>query len=327
MSRWKQFRYSLEELGCRLLATVVPKLSRPACLRLGAVLGALAYRLDARGRAVAAANLECVFGDRFSPAERERIARASYRNFVQTMLDIFWAQGLTPETHARWVKIQGFDRIMERMQAEKRGAVFLCTHQGNWEIGSVATGFMGLRNVTVVENFKNPRLTDIFQRMRQHSGHTIIPQENSLLRMLKTVKRGGSTAMLIDLNLRPSQAATIVEAFGPDGLEMCVPLLHAVLGQRGNAMLVPAETRPQPDGTVLCIAHEPLEVPAGASIQEIAQLCWDAYEPIFRARPEEWLWPYKHFRYRPRGATRAYPFYANESSKYEKLRRAAKATH
>ncbi len=325
MSRWKQFRYYLEELGCRLLAVMIPKLSRPACLRLSAALGALTFRFDSRGRAVALANLDCVFGARFSAAERERIVRTSYRNFVLTMLDIFWAQGLTAETHARWVKIEGFPRIMQRMQEEKRGAVFLCTHQGNWEIGSVATGFMGLRNVTVVENFKNPRLTEIFKRMREHSGHTIIPQESSLLRMLKAVKRGGSTAMLIDLNLRPSQAATVVQAF--DGLEMCVPLLHAVLAQRGNAMLVPAETRPQPDGTVLCIAHDPLEVPPGASIQEIAQLCWDAYEPIFRARPEEWLWPYKHFRYRPRGATRPYPFYANESSKYEKLRNAAKAIH
>lgn len=327
MSRWKQFRYYLEELGCRLLAVTVPKLPRKTLLRVSGVLGALAYRFDARGRGVALSNLECVFGDRFAPAERERITRASYRNFLQTMLDIFWAQGLTPENHARWVKIEGFPKIMERMAAEKRGAVFLCTHQGNWEIGSVATGFIGLRNTTVVENFKNPRLTEIFKRMREHSGHTIIPQENSLLRMLKTVKRGGSTAMLIDLNLRPSQAATVVEAFGPDGLEMCVPLLHAVLGQRGNAMLVPAETRPQPDGTVLCIAHEPLEIPPDATIQQISQICWNWYEPIFRERPEEWLWPYKHFRYRPRGAARVYPAYANESSRYEKLRRQALATH
>jgi hypothetical protein len=44
-------------------------------------------------------------------------------------------------------------------------------------------------------------------------------------------------------------------------------------------------------------------------------------EPIVRARPGAWLWPYKHFRYRPADAARAYPFYANESGKFDKLRR------
>ena len=40
--------------------------------------------------------------------------------------------------------------------------------------------------------------------------------------------------------------------------------------------------------------------------------------------PREWLWPYKHFRYQPKDAARAYPAYANVSPKFEKLRRATK---
>ena len=53
-----------------------------------------------------------------------------------------------------------------------------------------------------------------------------------MLRLLKTVKRGGATGMLLDLNLPPSQAATIIESFGPGGPEMCVQqaALDATLG-------------------------------------------------------------------------------------------------
>ena len=180
-----------------------------------------------------------------------------------------------------------------------------------------------------------PQDYDFIRKMlRERSGLVLSAEKQYLVesRLLPVVRKAGlaSLAELVTaLKAVPSSAlaATVVEAFGPEGLEMCVPLLHAVLGQRGNAMLVPAETRPQPDGTVRCIAHDPLEIPPDATIQQIAQICWDWYEPIFRERPEEWLWPYKHFRYRPRGAVRKYPPYANESSKYEKLRRAAKATH
>lgn len=194
-------------------------------------------------------------------------------------------------------------------------------HEGNWEWASLACGFLGFGNTVVSENFKNPRLTAIFNELRQHSGQRLIAQENSVLRLLKIAKRGGATGMLIDLNIAPSQAATVLEVFGPDGLKMSVPVLHAVLAQRVGALLVPVETQPRPDGTCQIIAHPPVEVPADAGLQEIVQRCWDVFEPLLRAQPELWLWPYKHFRYRPRGATRPYPAYANESAKFEKLQR------
>jgi lauroyl/myristoyl acyltransferase len=320
-ARWKTFRYRLECLGLDVLAWCFPRLSRAHAVKVGLILGDLAYACDSRGRAVAHENLACVFGERFSQRQRRGIVRASYRNFVRTMLDLFWAQNLTPENWTEWLKLEGFDALRARHAQSKGGSILFCIHPGNWEWASLAFGFMGLPTIIVAENFKNPLLTATFARLREHSGHTIIPQENSMLRLLKTVKRGGSTGMLLDLNLRPSQAATIIEAFGHPGLEMSVSFLHALLAQRAGTLLFPVETQPQPDGTCRVIAHPPVEWPEGASVQEIAQHCWNAMEPLIHARPSEWLWPYKHFRYRPSSAERPYPGYANSSSKYEKLRR------
>lgn len=320
MPPWKRFRYRLEELGCRLLAWIIPRFSRPALLSLARGFGALAFRFDARGRSVGLENLVCVFGERFTASERAAIARRSYQNFARTMLGLFWARRLTPENFRDTLTVEGFDELRARLARKRCGAILMCIHQGNWEWASLAFGFLGFPTTIVAENFKNPRLTEIFRELRQHSGHTIIAQENSLLRMLKAVKRGGPTGMLIDLNLRPDQAATVIDAHG--GLKMCVPLLHAVLAHRAGALLVPVETQPHADGTCRIIAHPPLDVPAGASVREIAQRCWDAFEPIVHARPAEYLWAYKHFRYRPRDAARTYPSYANESGKFEKLLRA-----
>ena len=325
MSAWKSFRHRLEARACRLLAWAVPRLSRRRCVKLGSLLGDLAYRFDARGRAVALGNLECAFGERYTLAQRREIARASYRNFVRTMLDLFWAQRLTPDTWREWLRPAGFDAVREQLAAEeKRGTIFLCVHQGNWEWASLVCGWLGFGNVVVAENFKNPLLTATFAALRQHSGQTIIAQENSLLRMLKIVKRGGATGMLLDLNLRPTQAATIVEAFSSadtPSLLMCVPLLHAVLAARAGALLVPVFTEPQADGTVRISAQPAIELPPDASVPEIAQRCWKIFEPFVRARPDLYLWAYKHFRYRPRATSRAYPAYSHESGAFEKLRR------
>ncbi|HET6408933.1 MAG TPA: hypothetical protein VFG14_13690, partial [Chthoniobacteraceae bacterium] len=141
------------------------------------------------------------------------------------------------------------------------------------------------------------------------------------LRLLKVAKRGGVTGMLIDLNLRPDQASTAIEAFGPNGLLMCVPLLHAILAQRVGALIVPFETQPLEDGRCRVIAHPPIETSASTSIAEICQRCWSVMEPVIHARPHEYLWAYKHFRYRPKHAKRPYPAYSNESGKFEKLLR------
>jgi len=321
MSRWKKIRHVLESRALEGLAWFFPRLSRRHAVKLALVLGDLAYALDGRGRAGALGNLECALGDRFTAKQRRWLARQSYRNFVRTMLDLFWAPNLTPANWTDWLKLEGFEELRARHAQSKGGSILFCVHQGNWEWASLAFGFMGLPTIIVAENFKNPLLTATFARLREQSGHTIIPQENSMLRLLKTVKRGGSTGMLLDLNLRPSQAATIIAAFGTPGLEMCVSFLHALLAQRAGTLLFPVETVPQADGTCRVIAHPPIEWPKGATVQEIAQRCWDAMEPIIQARPGEWLWPYKHFRYQPKNAARPYPAYANESPKFEKLRR------
>lgn len=306
----------LEEAGCRLLMTVLPLLHREQCVKLGILLGDAAYCLDARGRAVALSNLECAFGDQYTLAQRRWIARLSYRNFVRTMLDLFWARLMVPGNFQNYMQPEGFAAIREQLAREGRGTVFMCVHQGNWEWASLVSGFEQFFNVVVAENFKNPRLTATFSHLRQVSGQTIIPQENSLLRMLKVVKRGGATGMLIDLNLRPSQAATVIEGFG---MKMCVPVLHAVLAQRCNALLVPVETEPSRDGTCRITAHPGLVFPPDATLQQICQQCWDYFEPIIRKRPDLWLWPYKHFRFRPKDTTRPYPAYSHESAKFEKL--------
>jgi lauroyl/myristoyl acyltransferase len=318
VSRWKRLRYRLEEAGCLLLERCLPLLPRMVCVSLGNIVGDLAYFFDGRGRAVAMANLDCAFGEEYTAEQKRRIARMSYRNFTRTMLDLFWMGGLAEGNYRNYVKQEGWDAVRDQQVREGRGMVFMCIHEGNWEVPSATAGFHYFRNAVVTEGFKNPLLTAIFARRREAFGQTMIPQENALIRMLKIVKRGGSTGMLIDLNLPPTQAATVIEGFG---LKMCVPVIHAVLAQRANAMLVPAETEPFPDGTMRATLHPAIPISPDATLQQIAQQCWDAFVPILRRRPELWLWPYKHFRYRPKDATRPYPFYAHESSKFEKLQR------
>jgi Kdo2-lipid IVA lauroyltransferase/acyltransferase len=103
------------------------------------------------------------------------------------------------------------------------------------------------------------------------------------------------------------------------GLERCVTFAHVWLHQRTGAPLINVHCEPLPGGRYRVVFHPRIEFPAGASLQEMAQACWDQFEPVVRKNPAPWLWMYKHWRYRPLAANLgAYPFYANISQDFER---------
>lgn len=321
---WKDFRYRLELASVEFLAWLIPKLSRRACVRLADALGSLAFALDRRGRAVSLANLEVAFGNRFDAEEKKRIARSSYQTFIRTMLDLLWAQRLTRENYTKYIHIEHVERLTARRQANPSGEIFIWTHLSNFEWTHMSLAFQSQPGLGVAETFKNPLLTKIFTRLRGVAGNEVVEQERSFLRFFKQLKKhNGIVGMLIDLTLRPTQPSVIIDTFG--GLKMCVTFMHAELHRRTGAPLYPLEAIPCDDGGVRIIVHEPLIFPPEMSAQQITQACWDFFEPRIRERPEHWMWVYKHWRYKPADATRAYPFYANVSSKFEKLRKAQAA--
>jgi lauroyl/myristoyl acyltransferase len=313
--RWRKVRYRIEWFGLFLLARLVPRLPRRVVVWLANVSGWVAYYCDRRGRAVALANLAAAFGAEYSPAQRQRIARASFCNFARTMCDLFWAKAVTPENYRRYLRIENAE-VLHRVRERDAGIVIVCIHHGNFEWAGLATGFEGLPAMVVTESFKNASVSRFFQSCRETAGHRIIPQEASMLRLLKHVRRGGVAGMLADLNLRPSEAATVIDTFG---MKMCVTILHSVLAQRGRAELIPVEGLSLPDGTCRVKFHPPLPIPAAASVQQIAQRCWDFFEPTIRKHPEHWLWAYKHWRFKPATAASQYPFYAQPCAEFDRL--------
>ena len=317
MSPFKKIRHFIETALLRLLAWWIPHLTRQSCIHLANGLGTVAFMLDRRGRDVAMANLDCSnLGPSLTDAQKREIIHASYRNFARTMVDLFWSPALARPKNRHNLRLHGWEILNERAAREKRGVIYVSLHAANWEWSSLACGLGGPGAIAVAENFKNPGLDAVFKSLREVTGQTIIPQENSMLRMLRTVKRGGRAAFLCDLSVAPSQAATIVRAFG---MEMSASILHAVLAQRADAIIACVDTVPQRDGS--CEARLTiLECPPVATLREIAQACWDHFEPSLRREPGLWLWAYKHFRHKPHNTTVEYPFYANEWDAFDKLR-------
>ncbi len=310
------FRQRLEYLGLSIAVWFVGCLPLSWLRPLADLLGALVCFCDPKGRAVARANLDAAFGDLYTPARKREITRASYQHFGRTMLELFWSPNLTAE---RAQSISQPDDPGHNLRPDHaHGIIFLCLHYSNFEWLSQFTAFAGGPGMVVTQNFKNPLLGRIFDRLRSSTGHEVLPQEKSMLRMFKHLKRGGKFQLVVDLNLDPSEPGVIIEQFG--GLKTCVTQMHVALAQRTGAKIIPSICRPRADGTYHMTYGEALEYPEDATALEVTQLCWNALESSIREQPECWLWSYKHWRFRPLAdETGRYPFYANTAKRFDKL--------
>jgi KDO2-lipid IV(A) lauroyltransferase len=313
--RWKRFRYRLEWLGLVLAAKLIPLLPRRGCYCLAQTAGALMPIFDRHRYKVAANNLEVAFGDRFSKHERHKIARESFQHFARTMVDLLWSPRLTQENLSRYIELENFEETA-RGTGLDRSVMIACYHHSNFEWLSLACGFLDLKGTIISQEFKNSLLDPIFKRLREQSGHELIPRERGLIRLYKVMRRKGRTALLVDLTVPPDQGAVVIDCFG---LKTSVTSTHAWLHERTGAPIIPAHCEPLPRGRYRVIFHPKIDNTAGMTHQQIAQACWDSFEPYVRTNPAPWLWMYKHWRYQPASADRLYPFYAHVSRRFEEI--------
>ena len=311
---WKKLRYRLEWLALTAALKIVPLLSRTACYQLGGLAGALAAAFDRHGRRVSLSNLEAAFGDELSPARRAQIVRESYQQFARTMLDLFWSPRLSSETLCKYVEFEGVERAAAEI-APTNSCIVGTFHYGNFEWLGLATGWIGYPCAITTQEFKNPLLDAFFIKLREQSGHTVVEREGAIIRLYKTLRKKGRVALLVDTTLAPHHPTVVIECFG---LKTIVTVAHAWLQDRTGVPIIPVHCEPLPAGRYRVVAHPKVELREGATHQEIAQACWDAFEPVVRRNPAPWLWMYKHWRYKPAGAS-GYPFYAQESWAFEQI--------
>ena len=264
---------------------------------------------------VALNNLEVAFGDQFSKHERRKIARKSFQHFARTMVDLLWSPRLTQQNFARYIELRNFEETA-RGTGSERSVMIACYHYSNVEWLSLACGFLDLKGTIISQEFKNSLLDPIFKKLREQSGHELIPRERGLIRLYKVLRRKGRTALLVDLTVPPSQGAVAIDCFG---LKTSVTAAHAWLHERTGVPIVPAHCEPLPDGRYRLIFHPQIDITAGMSHQQIAQACWNSFEPYVRKNPAPWLWMYKHWRYLPAKPDRPYPFYANFLRPFEDI--------
>src|SRR5262245_27198634 len=166
----------MQTLGNRLLyGLVAHALSGLARLPLGLAywlgtrLGDLLYLVLTERRRITLANLALAFGTDKTPAERRQLARMTFRNLGQHLVDFSHLAQLTPSTFAAICHVEGLEHI-EALLQRRRGLLIFSAHFGSWELAPAMALCLTTPVHVIVRPLDHPALQRLAAAYRQRCG-------------------------------------------------------------------------------------------------------------------------------------------------------------
>lgn len=292
----------------RVVSAVVARIPARAGYFIAFVVGTIGYYTWPRGRRSMHANYRRVLK---GASEREiaRVARRSLVNYCRYLADFIRFPSLSACTLEENVHGTQDFKALDEALTHGKGAVIVCMHFGNWDLGAGGAAARGYPITVVAESFADRRLDSEVLGSRRRLGMQVVKMEKAGPSLLRALKQNGLLALLID---RPVPGEGVrVKFFGED---VEVPAGPARLALRSGAAVVPAAfARAHPNSiavetmTDFSIRGEPTG-DEEADVRRITQQIMCAHERFIRQYPDQWymfreLWPRVKEESRSNGAT------------------------
>lgn len=255
---------------------------------VAAGMGIAGYYLWPRGRRALHRNYARVLRG-YPEQQIRRVARASLVNYCRYLADFIRFPSLS--SHQLRARCHGEEAfaLLDKVLEKGKGAIIVCMHFGNWDLGAAAAAARGYPLTVVAETFRDPRLDAMVVGSRQRLGMQVIPMEKAGPSLIRTLKQNGLLALLID---RPVPGEGVPVQFFGETIE--VPAGPARLALRTGAPVIPtAFVRRHPDSdevetlTDFSISLEPTGDDE-RDIRELTQAIVSAHERFIRSHPDQW---------------------------------------
>jgi len=243
--------------------------------------------------------LALAFPELEAPARGE-LVRGVYRHLGLLVFELLKLPGMSAEQVLRTCSIRGREHL-DAALAKGRGALALCGHIGNWEMGLTAASCDGIDSYAVVKETKGVAGNHTLKRLREGHGVTAIPRRNALRPILKALRGGGVVGFVLDQNMT-SDEGVFVDFFGRPA---CTMAGLAMIAHRYQVPVVPVCAYREDDLRRHCLTLLPEvpweEVEAGveASVRHNTARYTRILEEQIRARPDQWLWIHRRWRTQP----------------------------
>jgi KDO2-lipid IV(A) lauroyltransferase len=299
------FRSGIEYLPVGALVRMFAAMPLERAVRMGASLGSMIMRLDFGNRPIAIKNLEIAFPE-LSRDARQKILGDMYRNWGRVIAEWPHSGKFNRDNIEQFVTYDGIENLRHALAlAEKRGAIILTAHYGNFELLPLAHSIYGHRLAMIHRPNRNPSIDREIRRVRTSFGAEIIERNQAGLAMVKYLRQKFQVAVALDLDVRDG---VFVDFFGK---QACTSDGVARIAMATRAPVVPAFM--VRDGhsarhriTVLPLVEMAVTRDREECVRENTQRMTAAIEMMIRRHPDHWNWIHRRWKTRPEGEKRFY---------------------
>ncbi len=238
-------------------------------------------------RRIAAENFAQVTGLPADDPQVERLVRACFRHFGRYFAEALHLRSWDTDTVLDRVTVDGEENFA--LAADHgRGIVFVSGHMGSTEIAASLAVLRGYQIRAVTEELSAGWFMDWIVRTREAMGITLVSSEGAGLGLIRTLRRGGMVAMVIDAGVDRADSIA-VQFFGRPAL---FPSGPARLARLTDAALVFGLAVRRPGGLFKAYICPPLlpdrDLPPADDIERMTQELARTFEGFVRRYPAQW---------------------------------------
>lgn len=291
---WNAWQYYM----LKGLSRMVCLLSYRLVLLLGAILGHLYYYAAPRQRRRALRQIQ--EGLHLPTDQARRTIRSLFVKLGQTFFEVMYMPALTPEKMTEYVVFENRHYLEEAM-AQKKGAVFLTAHLGNWEWFGAALATAGFPVADIVKAQPNDQHTRILNEYREMFGIEVFFRgTGEIVSAAKAIKKGKLLGFFVD------QDAGVDGVFVKFlGKMSSTPLGPAVFARKFGCPVTPGFIVRRPEGGHRIILQPPIYFEdtgdREVDLYRMTERMTEIVETAIRTYPDEWLWFQKRWNTKYQG--------------------------
>jgi KDO2-lipid IV(A) lauroyltransferase len=237
------------------------------------------YSLAKKDRAIVIENLSPVIKDK---KQREDCARKVFINFAYYLVDFFRYSKLNADFVKKYVRVSGLNHLEEAIR-QKKGAIAVTAHIGNYELAGAVTSLLGYKVNAVALSHKDKRINDFFNKQRKIVGVNVISASVAIKRCFSLLGQGQLVAFLGD------------RIFSGTGIKVNMFLRQALLPRgpaffalKTNASIMPAFFVRENKNFYHLIFEKPIDTKEFRTEEDIIKEYSLVLEKYIRLYPDQW---------------------------------------
>lgn len=252
-------------------------------------------------RRIVMANIDQVFGERLTPAQKKHLAKAFYSHLVTSIKETIQLRFISEDSLKQRVDVRGHERLLD-IAALGNGVLVLTGHFGSWEVAPIG-GILNFKQFQGRFHFIRrtlgiKALERLLFRRYYEAGLHVITKKNALQHVTDALAQNDAVVFVLDQHASLVNRDGIAAEFF--GKKAGTYRSLASCSRYTGVPVVPASSYRLPNGRHVLEFHEPIAWEEQSNTQESLYHNTCAYnqalERIILKHPEQWMWLHRRWK-------------------------------